>query len=291
MRNVNTTLHAFFFLFVIGCGVPQADFDTLKEENEKLKKEIAECQLTPSEILEQAEQYREKKDYAKSRDFLKTLISKYTFTNEGKKAKSLLKKVEKDIIETARTPNKENTENKEEEKEEAETEVAEEEISEARRKENEKAISKMKKKYDINDHVTWYSDKSSIQSATKNYIQTYVGKKEKKPWLGLSINYFTKKKWLHIERIEINAGGEIFEITEDTPGEFKEKEESGGKREWLDRVIKKKDILMIKKIASSKTTKLKFVGKDNVYKRTVSKTERKAIQNVLAAYTALGGNL
>ncbi|MEW7291076.1 hypothetical protein [Aquimarina sp. 2304DJ70-9] len=288
MKNITLTGYSLFLLFFISCGVPQADYDKLKNENEKLKNELAECELTPAQIFDQANKYYDAADYIKSRERLMTLKAKYVNSNENKKGKILLKKVEKKILETAR--NKSKQESNEEVTEEKDEDVTEEEDnidSEA----NKKALAKMKKKYDINDHVTWYSDKSSTKLSTKNYIQTYIGKKEKKPWLGLSINYFSKKKWLYLERIEINVDGEIFEIEENSEGEFKTKQESGGKREWLDRIVKNDDMLLIKKIASGKSAKMKFVGQDDIYKRTISKTEKKAIQNVLAAYEALGGNL
>ncbi len=287
MKTARLITYALSLLFIISCGVPQADFDKLKEENEKLKKEIAECELTPAEMLEQANEYYTALDYTKSRDRLKILIAKYANSNEGKKAKSILKKVENAILKTAResTTDKQNNID-----EVSETEDELEEVSKESAEKNKKALAKMRKKYDINDHVTWYSDKSATQSNTKNYVQTYIGKKEKKPWLGLSINYFSKKKWLSIERIEITVDGDTFEIEEDKPGEFKSKEESGGKREWLDRIIKRKDMPLMKKIASAKIAKIKFVGEDDVYKRTISKTEKKSIKNVLDAFVALGGS-
>ncbi len=287
MKTARLVTYALSSLFIISCGVPQADFDKLKEENEKLKKEIAECELTPPEMLEQANEYYTALEYTKSRDRLKILIAKYANSNEGKKAKSILKKVENAILKTARESSTEKKTNIDEVSE-AEDELEKESKESAEK--HKKALAKMSKKYDINDHVTWYSDKSATQSNTKNYVQTYIGKKEKKPWLGLSINYFSKKKWLSIERIEITVDGNTFEIEEDKPGEFKSKEESGGKREWLDRIIKRKDMQLIKKIAAAKIAKIKFVGEDDVYKRTITKTEKKSIKNVLDAFVALGGN-
>ncbi len=282
MKNVRLTTYVLFLLLAISCGVPQAKYDQLKEENEKLKKEITECKFTPAQILDQATTYYDEQDYTKSRERLKVLIAKYANSNEGKKGKGLLRKVEGDILKSARAnvDDKDQGKDKNPEKEESKN-----------KEKDKKALSKMKKKYDINDDVTWYTDKSSTKLGTKNYIQAYVGKKEKKPWLGLSINYFSKKKWLFIERIEVIVDGKTFEIEEDSPGEFKSKEESGGKREWLDRVVKKKDIQLITKMASGKAAMIKFVGKDDIYKRTISKTEKKALQNVLDAFVALGGKL
>ncbi|GGX21368.1 hypothetical protein [Aquimarina muelleri] len=256
-------------IVLVSCGVPQADFDKLKQENEKLKNEIAECQLTPSQIFEQANEYYDALEYLKSKDRLISLIDKYPNSKETKKGKGLLKKVEKEIIETSKALEKD-------------------QLKENNNEDYKNAISKMKKKYDVDNEVTWYSDKSSNYTNDQNYIQTYIGKKEKrKPWLALSINYFAKNDWLFIQRIEIIVDGKTFEIEEYTPGEFNSKEESEGKREWIDRVIKGLDMPMIKAIASGKTIKIKFVGKDDLDTRTISKQEKKAIKNVLEAFEAL----
>lgn len=281
MKILKNSIYVFIITCLVSCGIPQAEYDTLKKENELLKEEIAECSLTPAELFEQANTFYDTEEYIASRKKLKTLLTKYVDSKEAKKGKYFLKKVENKILETARSKNKQAESIPEEE----ETTVA---MSD---QEIEKALAKMKKKYDIDNDVTWYTDKTSTKLNTKNYIQAYIGKKEKKPWLGLTINYFSKKKWLHTERIEITVDGKTFEINENDPDEFKEKEESGGKREWLDRVIKSEDIRLTQKIASSKTAKIKFVGEDDIYSRTISKTEKKSLKNVLNAFEALGGNI
>jgi hypothetical protein len=257
-------------LILVSCGVPQVDFDALKEENNKLKKEIAECQLTPTQILEQAHEYYDALEYTKSKERLEVLIDKYPNSSETKKGKVLLEKVKKGILQAKKMLNKDKQ-------------------TEGNNTEDyKKAIAKMTKKYDAVNEVTWYSDKSSIDVNTKSYFQIYIGKKDShKSWLGFSINYFTKKDWLFIQRIEIDVDGKIYDIEEDIPGEFNSKEESGGKREWIDRVVKQLEIPMIKSIASGKKVKITFFGKENVDSRTLSKMEKKAMQNVLKAFDAI----
>lgn len=265
----NILLAILILSILVSCGVPQADFDKLKEENEKLKKEITECQLTASQILEQANEYYDALDYSKSKDKLITLIDKYPNSRETKKGKDLLQKIEKEIIENSKALEKD-------------------QIKENNNEDYKNAISKMKKKYDVGNEVTWYSDKSSNYANDQNYIQTYIGKKEKRrPWLALSINYFTKNDWLFIQRVEIIVDGKTYEIEEYTPGEFNSKEEAGGKREWIERVIKGLDMPMIKALASGKDAEIKFVGKDDLDTRKISNEEKKAIKNVLEAFEAL----
>ncbi|TPN81703.1 hypothetical protein [Aquimarina algicola] len=270
MKNT-TLLYIGLLLLIINACVPQSDFDKLKEENERLKKEIADCNLTPSQIIEQAYEYYDKLEYTKSKDRLVFLIDKYPDSKPARKGKSLLKKVEKEILQNEKALQKEK------QKEDSNENYKE-------------ALSKMKKKYDVANEVTWYSDKTSTQYNDDNFIQAYIGKKEKrKPWLGLSINYFSKEDWLFIQKIEITTDDKTHVIEENTPGEFNAKEESGGKREWLDRIVKEKDFALLKAIASCKKGNIKFTGKNKEKSINISKGEIKAIQNILNAYTALGG--
>ncbi len=282
-----TLIGCILLLFsILSCGVPQAEYDKLKKENEKLKTDLADCELSPSELFAQANTYYDEANYTKSRERFQKIIAKYANSTEGKKSRKLLRKVENQLLETARA-----NRNKSENNEETVTENQDEEQSQQSAKKNKEAIDKMKAKYDINDDVTWYADPSAATTNATNYIQTYIGKRDKKPWMGLSINYFSKKKWLHLERIEITVDGEVFEIEEESPGEFKADNISEGKREWLDRVLQKNEIKLTEKIASSKVAKMKLVGEDDVYTKTISKTEKKALKNVLDAFIALGGSL
>ncbi|MBQ4822232.1 hypothetical protein [Aquimarina sp. MMG016] len=268
-------IYTLILLFIIGCGIPEAEYNKLKKENEKLKQEIAECQLTSSQLYEQATGYYDKADYLSSRKKLKTLIKKYPSSKESKKGKKFLKKVEKNIIATRHG---EEVEEKEEKK-----------ISE---KDYKKALSKLKKKYDVANDVTWYSDKYSPKKNSINALYAYIGKKEKKkPWLAMVINHFSKKEWLYIQEIIITADGEVFTMEEEKPGDFKALAESGGTREWFDKVADDEDIFMMQAIASSKKCKIKYIGKEKKEERTISSKEKRALKNVLKAYEAMGGNM
>ncbi|MDY8138593.1 hypothetical protein [Aquimarina sp. 2201CG5-10] len=272
MKN-NLLFNILIALIMVGCGVPQADYDKLKEENEKLKKEISECQLTPNQILDQANDYYDGLDYEKSKSRLIALVEKYPNSKEAKKGKKLLKKIEKEIIEAKKADDKDK-------------------LAAPNTPEYKRAISKMNKKYDVENEVTWYSDKSTSRQHNVNSFYTYIGKKDKrKPWLALVINHFSKKEWLFIQEIVIDADGKIFTLEEENPGEFKALAESGGTREWLDRVIKIEDLDLINAVASSKKTKIKFIGKEENDERIISRTEKKALKNVLTAFEILGGEV
>ncbi len=259
-------------LIIISCGVPQADFDLLKKENEQLKLEIANCQLTPKQLLEQANEFFEALEYEKSKSKITTLTLKFPNSEETKQSNRLLRKVEKEMKETAQLIEKGK-----------QVEDTNEKYIEA--------LSKMRKRYDMNKKITWYYDKTSPKYNNENGFYIYLGKKEKrKPWLGLSINHFSKD-WLFIQQIIIDADGQTYTIEEDKPGEFKANEENDGNREWVDRIIKKDNMDMLTSIATSKTVKIKYVGKNTSLNKTLTTAQKKAIANVLDTYQMLGGTI
>ncbi|WP_459213035.1 tetratricopeptide repeat protein [Aquimarina rhabdastrellae] len=269
MKKSSLFFYILFIALFTHCGVPQADYDQLKTENEKLKQEIANCNLTPKQLLEQATSYFDALEYDNSKERLSFLIDKYPNTREAKQAKSFLKKVEKEAFE-----------------------ATEKEITtEDHNKKYAEALTKMRKRYDIDKKITWYYDKTSPKFNNENGFYAYLGKKEKhKPWLGFAINHFSKK-WLFIERIEITADGKSFIIEEEKPGEFKANEENDGNREWIDRIIKKDQMELFNTIAKSKSAKLKFIGKNASTTKTITTAQKKAFANILELYKMMGGSM
>jgi hypothetical protein len=84
-----TTMKKTFTILTIAgiltsCGVPQADYDKLKNENEQLKKEISEIEAEKSELKVLNEKLEEKKRIASNHseaEALKLLKDYYDFYN------------------------------------------------------------------------------------------------------------------------------------------------------------------------------------------------------------------
>lgn len=267
--SMKTTIISFLActLLLISCGVPQADYDKLKEENEKLKRQVEECQLNASELLESAQLDYERLEYKRSKRLLENLLSKYPKSKEKRKAKKLLAKVEDALEATEKALEKDKL-----------------------IEESNNVLAQMRKRVDPKQGVTFYTDKSSPQDKTISALHIYAGSKEKsKPWMGLAVNHFSKDGWLHIQKVMINADGKIFNIQSEKPDDFKAKKESGGFREWIDHVVTQEDMQMIQTIASGDNVILTLIGKDISDKRAVTPAEKKAIQNVLEVYKILGG--
>lgn len=76
---------------LIGCGgVSQKDYDTLKAENENLKKEIEALKFGPDKLLSQAKVYIESKDFYKAQTELQSLLDKHPASQQAIEGKQLL---------------------------------------------------------------------------------------------------------------------------------------------------------------------------------------------------------
>lgn len=265
--KVNFYLPLLFYAFLISCGVPQEEYDKLKKENELLKEKVEDCQLEAPELLEKASLLYELIDYKRSKQLLAFLDHKYPDTEENEKGKELLVKVEKKLQLTQKAL----------------------EVDELVKNSN-AILGQMRKK--VVKGVTFYTDKSSSRDPESNSLHLYAGNTESsKPWIGIGINRFSTKEWLHIQKVMINADGTVFNIEEERPDEFKEKKELKGYREWVDRALQKEEVESIKLIADSDEAILTLIGKEISEKRTITTAEKKAMQRIIKVYEILGGTI
>lgn len=259
---------------LFGCdGVSKNEYETLKAENEKLKQEIEDLKFGPDKLLAQAKLYLDNKEFSNSKSELQTLLDKHPASNQAIEAKQLISIVDKGIKEQELA---------------AEKAKAEAEKNEKERLAN--ATKKMNKKYDDVNEVTWYRDKSSPAYVNYNGFYSYIGKSEgSKPWLRLAIQY-AADDWLFIERYIIKVDGKTYTISEDSYGEIKTDNGSGGIWEWLDRQVGTSEYEIIKAVANGKDVKIRFSGKDYHKDKTITQQQKTALKNVLDAYEALGGD-
>ena len=259
---------------LFGCdGVSKNEYEALKAENEKLKQEIEDLKFGPDKLLAQGKLYLDDKDFSKSKSELQTLLDKHPASNQAIEAKQLINTVEKGIKEQELA---------------AEKAKAEAEKNEKERLAN--ATKKMNKKYDDVNEITWYRDKTSPAYVNYNGFYSYIGQSEgSKPWLRLAIQY-AADDWLFIERYIIKVDGKTYTISEDSYGEIKTDNGSGGIWEWLDRQVGTSEYEIIKAVANGKDVKIRFSGKDYHKDKTITQQQKSALKNVLDAYEALGGD-
>lgn len=258
---------------LFGCdGVSKNEYETLKAENEKLKQEIEELKFGPDKLLSQAKIYLENKEFSKAKSELQTLLDKHPASPQTTEAKHLLDLADNAIEEQKLAEEKAKAEREKEEKERLAN-----------------ATKKMRVKVDDMNDITWYYDKTSPQYTNYNGFYAYIGKKEgSKPWLRLVIQY-AADDWLFIEKYIIKVDGQTYNITEDSYGEIKTDNGSGGIWEWLDRKVGFSEYQIIKAVANGKDVKIRFNGKDYYKDKSITEQQKSALRNVLDAYEALGG--
>lgn len=91
--------------------------------------------------------------------------------------------------------------------------------------------------------------------------------------------------WVFFEKIIVNVDGRIFNL-DFSYFEVKRDNGSGGVWEWVDIVPSSENISMLKLIADSKSTIVRFQGDDYKNDRELTKKEKKAISDV---FTVLDG--
>jgi len=265
---------SFLMTLLTNCGgVSQKEYDSLKAENEKLKVEIEDLKFGPDKLLSQAKVYIDSKDFINAKSELQTLLDKHPASQQSTEAKILMTSVENGI---------------------KEQKLAEEKaLAEKERKEKERlanATKKMSKKYDDVNEITWYRDKSSPAYVNYNGFYAYIGQSNgSKPWLRLAIQY-AADDWLFIESYTIKVDGKTYTISENSYGEIKTDNGSGGIWEWLDRQVGSSEYEIIKAVANGKDVKIRFSGKDYHKDKTITEQQKTALRNVLDAYEALGGD-
>jgi len=273
-RTLQILTIGFLMTGLISCGgVSQNEYDTLKTENEKLKQEIEDLKFGPDKLLSQAKIYIDSKDFTNAKIELQNLIEKHPASQQVTEAKQLITIADNGI---------------KEQKASEEKAILEKEKAEKDRLAN--ATKKMRVKVDDMNDVTWYYDKTSPQYTNYNGFYAYIGtSKGSKPWLRLVIQY-AADDWLFIEKYIIKVDGQTYNITEDSYGEIKTDNGSGGIWEWLDRKVGYSEYQIIKAVAKGKDIKIRFNGKDYYKDKTITAQQKIALQNVLDAYEALGGD-
>lgn len=151
------------------------------------------------------------------------------------------------------------------------------------------ATAKMKVNTDEVRSITFYSDASTNRASLSDQVYLYIGKNSDKVWLRLYVQYFGDE-WLFVNRFTIKAGDQVFEIR---PGysEFQRDNSAYSVWEWYDGAVTRKEIEMIQALIAADDPVVRFNGQTYYSDYVVTNTERQAMQNVLDAFVALGGDL
>lgn len=148
------------------------------------------------------------------------------------------------------------------------------------------ALQRMSKKTDKIEGIDWYRDKSSPIYNNQNGFFIYIGKRgSEAPWLRLRIQYYAED-WLFIESFIVVADGRRFERN----GVGFERDNDSKIWEWYDESLSQSDLTMIRAVVNSKEAVIRFNGRQYRNDKTITAAQKAALQNVLDAFKALGGN-
>lgn len=148
-----------------------------------------------------------------------------------------------------------------------------------------KALAKLNKTYDKVEGISWYKSKNEPYYAdTRSFVLPYIGVNDSgSKWLRLVFHY-TGSDWIFFDKVTIMVDGEkyykefdYFDVDRNNGG--------GNVWEWADISPTSNDIEMLKAIAASSETIVRFQGDTYHYDLTVKSTDKTAIKDVLDAYS------
>lgn len=98
MRAKSVLCGIVMLAFVFSCGVPQADYDKLKAENEQLMTELDECQNGEEKLIAAVEKFYSEKDFAQARYNIEKLYEKHPESPKNNEFKKLLITIDKEEL-------------------------------------------------------------------------------------------------------------------------------------------------------------------------------------------------
>ena len=274
IQRLNTILViSFLALMTLGSGcVSQQEYDELRAENEKLKKELEECKHGAERLLKQAQAYFDEKQLEKAKGQLNLLLEKHPVSDEAVEGKKLLAQIE-NLIEKA-----------EKEKQRRLAEAARE-----RKRRLAEAIKKMRKEHNEFKATTFYEDKSSPKYVNANGIFLMFNKDDDSDKAGallLRIQYYASD-WLFVESYQFVIDGKRYSLT---PLIGVQRDNGDGWIwEWSTEPVIGSTCNLVKTIIESKKAKIRFVGKPYYADKIITTSQKSAMRNVVDAYKALGG--
>lgn len=215
------------------------------------------------------------RNYVKAQEIFNELISKFPNSPEAIKARS-------ELIDLDNLAKKEKEAIAQEEKKKAiEAEQKKTRLS--------SAMEKMKKDTDEVQNITWYYDQSTSTNITDEGFYLYIGKQTSgNQQLRFRIQY-TSDNWLFIKRFVVKADDKTYAIPLNYD-DVKRDAHYGGISEWYDTSFAQHSQI-IKAIIASEKTILRCEGEKFYNDRILTTQEKKAMQNVMDAYEAMGGSI
>lgn len=235
--------------------------DSTIRQLSEAKTELEEVKFAAANLLNEAEVALRKQDVQEAQRVARLLDERYPGSPEAIRATEIVTLIEKAIAEKVA--------------------AEQERIAEA--------TKKMRSETDTVRGITFYEDKTTTQYTNANSFHLYIGKNENRIWMRLRIQY-TDDDWLFIENFVIKADDQRYNILA-TYSDIERDNASGSVWEWYDGPVELSDIAMVKAIIAAKSATLRYNGQQYYFDREITAAEKQALQNVLDAFVALGGDL
>lgn len=154
-------------------------------------------------------------------------------------------------------------------------------INSARKAEAINQLKDFRQETDEFDDLTFYYDKRTPVYANRNFIYPYIGRKGDTYWLRLKFQY-SADDWLFINQIRIKTDNNEYEIYANF-----ERDNSAEIWEWHDMSPSDDEIMMLRDMAISKGTMVRYIGSQYRKDRTITAREKDIIKKTLGIYENL----
>lgn len=154
-------------------------------------------------------------------------------------------------------------------------------VSKKKREKAERHLKSFKKNEDDFEGNAFYRDPRTPYYTNVNFIYPYIGQNKDRYWLRLKFQY-ASDDWLFINKGILLVDGEKFTVT----GNWK-RDNNSGIWEWLDISVGDTERLILKKIANSKSAKIRYVGTQYHNDRAITQKEKSIIKKTLKIYDDL----
>jgi hypothetical protein len=153
------------------------------------------------------------------------------------------------------------------------------------------ALGGMTKRRDSVKGITWYTDRSvPAGHAGDRRLYLYIGKSDGSaaPWLRFVIRY-SGDDWLFIEKYIVKTDAATHTLVPDSYGASAVERDNGygGIWEWWDVSADSEHLAVVRAILSSKSSTLRYEGKQYYRDRPITDAERTALRRTLDAFDVL----
>jgi len=147
------------------------------------------------------------------------------------------------------------------------------------------ALKKMRVETDKFNGTKFYTDRSTPYYANYSSFHLYIGKAEGgDPYLRFKVRY-SDDDWLFVESASVNIDGDVRDL--DVGSDWDRDNGSGDIWEWVDVNATESHLSIVRDVIASKSAVIRYFGSKYRDDRTITSTQKRALQNVLDAYEAL----